>query len=108
MHVETLKVFCDLAETGSFSLAASKNFITQSAVSQQIRGLEERYGRELVERSKGNVRLTQAGKVLYEAGKDIVQKYREIEDNLPLPLNRWDSSRCNRVQSWALRAVLTS
>ncbi len=82
MHVETLKVFCDLAETGSFSLAASKNFITQSAVSQQIRGLEERYGRELVERSKGNVRLTQAGKVLYEAGKDIVQKYREIEDNL--------------------------
>ena len=82
MHVETLKVFCDLAETGSFSLAASKNFITQSAVSQQIRGLEERYGRELVERSKGNVRLTQAGKVLYEAGKDIVQKYREIENNL--------------------------
>ena len=82
MHIETLKVFCNLAETGSFSLAASKNFITQSAVSQQIRGLEERYGRELVERSKGNVRLTQAGKVLYEAGKEIVQKYREIEDSL--------------------------
>ncbi len=82
MHIETLKVFCDLAETGSFSLAASKNFITQSAVSQQIRGLEERYGRELVERSKGNVRLTQAGTVLYQAGKEIVQKYREIEDSL--------------------------
>lgn len=82
MHIETLKVFCDLAETGSFSLAASKNFITQSAVSQQIRGLEERYDRELVERSKGNVRLTQAGKVLYDAGKEIVHKYREIEDSL--------------------------
>jgi molybdate transport repressor ModE-like protein len=82
MHIETLKVFCDLAETGSFSLAASKNFITQSAVSQQIRSLEERYGRELVERSKGHVRLTQAGDVLYQAGKEIVQKYREIEDSL--------------------------
>ncbi|MEW6300579.1 MAG: LysR family transcriptional regulator [Thermodesulfobacteriota bacterium] len=82
MHIETLKVFCDLAETGSFSLAASKNFITQSAVSQQIRSLEERYGRELVERSKGHVRLTQAGEVLYQAGKEIVQKYREIEDAL--------------------------
>ena len=82
MHIETLKVFCDLAETGSFSLAASKNFITQSAVSQQIRSLEERYGRELVERSKGHVRLTQAGEVLYQAGKEIVQKYREIEDSL--------------------------
>jgi molybdate transport repressor ModE-like protein len=82
MHIETLKVFCDLAETGSFSLAASKNFITQSAVSQQIRSLEERYSRELVERSKGHVRLTQAGEVLYRAGKEIVQKYREIEDSL--------------------------
>lgn len=82
MHIETLKVFCDLAEAGSFSLAASKNFITQSAVSQQVRSLEERYGRELVERSKGHVRLTQAGDVLYRAGKDIVQKYREIEGSL--------------------------
>jgi len=82
MHLETLKVFCDLAETGSFSLAASKNFITQSAVSQQIRSLEERYSRELVERSKGHVRLTPAGEVLYRAGKEIAQKYREIEDNL--------------------------
>src|SRR5215510_5640764 len=82
MHIETLKVFCDLAESGSFSLAASKNFITQSAVSQQIRSLEERYGRELIERSKGHARLTQAGEVLYAAGKEIVQRYREIEDSL--------------------------
>jgi molybdate transport repressor ModE-like protein len=82
MHIETLKVFCDLAETGSFSLAASKNFITQSAVSQQVRSLEDRYGRELVERSKGHIRLTQAGQVLYQAGKDIIQKYKEIEDSL--------------------------
>lgn len=82
MHIETLKVFCDLAETGSFSLAASKNFITQSAVSQQIRSLEERYSRELVERSKGHIRLTPAGEVLYQAGKEIIQKYREIEDSL--------------------------
>ena len=84
MHIETLKVFCDLAESGSFSLAASKNFITQSAVSQQIRSLEERYGRELIERSKGHARLTQAGEVLYEAGKEIVHRYREIENNLQL------------------------
>jgi len=82
MHIETLKVFCDLAETGSFSLAASKNFISQSAVSQQIRSLEGHYGRELVERSRGHVRLTQAGEVLYQAGKEVVQKYRGIEDSL--------------------------
>ncbi|MGE0825555.1 MAG: LysR family transcriptional regulator [Candidatus Binatia bacterium] len=82
MHIETLKVFCDLAETGSFSLAATKNFITQSAVSQQIRSLEDRYGRELIERSKGRARLTPAGEVLYETSKEIVQRFQDIENNL--------------------------
>jgi len=82
MHIETLKVFCDLVETGSFSLAATRNFVTQSAVSQQVRSLEARYGKRLIERSKGNVRLTPAGGVLYQAGKEIMQKYQEIEDNL--------------------------
>ena len=55
MHLETLKVFCDIVETRSFSTAASKNFVTQSAVSQQIRMLEQRYGRQLLERTRGNV-----------------------------------------------------
>lgn len=82
MHIETLKVFCDLVETGSFSLAATRNFVTQSAVSQQVRSLEERYGKRLIERSKGNARLTPAGEVLYRAGKEIMQKYQEIEGNL--------------------------
>ena len=45
MHIETLKIFCDVVENQSFSLAATQNFITQSAVSQQVRGLEERYGK---------------------------------------------------------------
>lgn len=82
MHLATLKVLCDLAETGSFSLAASKNFVTQSAVSQQIRNLEEHYGWKLIERSKRRLQLTQAGEVVYQAGREIVQKYREIEDSL--------------------------
>jgi DNA-binding transcriptional LysR family regulator len=43
MHIETLKVFCDLVEMQSFSLAAERNFVTQSAVSQQVRTLEERF-----------------------------------------------------------------
>jgi len=45
MHIETLKVFRDLVDLQSFSLAAERNFITQSAVSQQIRTLEEKFKR---------------------------------------------------------------
>jgi len=82
MHLETLKVFCDVVETRSFSTAASQNFVTQSAVSQQIRMLEERYGRQLLERSRGNVQLTPAGEILYQVSKEIVQRYLDLESHL--------------------------
>jgi DNA-binding transcriptional LysR family regulator len=82
MHLETLKVFCDVVETKSFSAAASQNFVTQSAVSQQIRSLEERYGRRLLERTRGNVQLTPAGDILYQVSKEIVQRYHDMEARL--------------------------
>jgi DNA-binding transcriptional LysR family regulator len=82
VHLETLKVFCDVVETRSFSAAASQNFVSQSAVSQQIRTLEERYGRRLLERTRGNVQLTPAGEILYQVSKDIVQRYHDMEAQL--------------------------
>src|SRR5438132_11992981 len=82
VHLETLKVFCDVVETRSFSTAASQNFVTQSAVSQQIRSLEERYGRRLLERTRGNVQLTPAGEILYQVSKEIVQRYQDVEARL--------------------------
>ena len=43
MQIESLKVFCDLAETESFTKAAQINSVTQSAVSQQISSLERQF-----------------------------------------------------------------
>jgi len=82
MHLETLQVFCDLVETGSFSVAASQNFITQSAVSQQVRSLETRFDRPLIERTKGHVQPTPAGQLLYQASKEITRRYRELRDQM--------------------------
>ncbi len=79
MHIETLKIFCDVVDNQSFSLAASQNSITQSAVSQQIRGLEERYGKRLLERKRGSVRPTTAGEILHRAGREIVHLFNETE-----------------------------
>src|SRR5262245_26708575 len=87
MHLETLKVFGDVVETRSFSTAASQNFVTQSAVSQQIRTLEDRYGRRLLERTRGNVQLTPAGEILYQVSKEIVQRYQELEARLQAMAN---------------------
>src|SRR5262245_24770624 len=82
MHIESLKVFCDLVEMGSFSAAAANNYVTQSAVSQQVRSLEDKYGRKLLDRGRGQVRPTPAGQVFYEVSKDIVHRFHEMESRL--------------------------
>lgn len=82
MQVETLKIFCDVIETQSFSKAAMLNYISQSAVSQQIRGLEEKYDRKLIERGKRNLAPTQAGRLLYEGAKEILEHYRLMENRI--------------------------
>jgi LysR family transcriptional regulator, transcriptional activator of the cysJI operon len=87
MQIESLKVFCDLVETESFTQAAQINQVTQSAVSQQISSLERLFKSLLIERSKKNFRLTREGETLYEYSKQIIQtfdllhgKIEEIKD----------------------------
>lgn len=82
MHIETLKVFCDVVETGSFSTAATQNFITQSAVSQQLRALEAKYRCKLLERSRGGAKPTPQGEILYRASREIIDRYRDVESEL--------------------------
>ncbi len=82
MQIESLKVFCDLAETESFTKAAQINHITQSAVSQQISSLERQFKALLIERSKKKFRLTREGQVLYDASKQIVQTYETLHTQL--------------------------
>jgi DNA-binding transcriptional LysR family regulator len=84
MHIETLKVFCDLADTQSFSLAAERNFVTQSAVSQQVKTLEEKFNRRLLERVRGRreVRLTPAGEVFYREAKNVLNAFDELQEGM--------------------------
>jgi DNA-binding transcriptional LysR family regulator len=82
MQIESLKVFCDLAETESFTKAAQINNITQSAVSQQISALERNFKSLLIERSKKKFRLTREGQTLYEYSKQIIQTYESLHSKL--------------------------
>jgi LysR family transcriptional regulator, transcriptional activator of the cysJI operon len=82
MQIESLKVFCDLAETESFTKTAQINSITQSAVSQQISSLERQFKSLLIERSKKRFRLTREGKVLYDYSKQIIQIYDSLFSKL--------------------------
>lgn len=82
MQIESLKVFCDLAETESFTKAAQINQVTQSAVSQQISALERQFKSLLIERSKKKFRLTREGQVLYEFSKNIILAYDSLHSRL--------------------------
>jgi DNA-binding transcriptional LysR family regulator len=82
MQIESLKVFCDLAETESFTKAAQINGVTQSAVSQQISALERLFKALLIERSKKQFRLTREGQVLYDYSKQVIQTYETLSTKL--------------------------
>ena len=82
MQLESLKVFCDLSETKSFTKAAQINKVTQSAVSQTVSALERQFKSLLIERSKKNFRLTPEGEVLYDYSKKILQSYGGLQSKL--------------------------
>jgi LysR family transcriptional regulator, transcriptional activator of the cysJI operon len=82
MQIESLNIFCNLVETGSFSRAAEKNFISQSAVSQQIAQFEMEFKCQLLDRSKRPFELTEAGQLFYESCKDIVSRYQKFRNSL--------------------------
>src|SRR5450432_1265344 len=82
MQIESLKVFCDLADSESFTKAAQINGVTQSAVSQQISSLERAFKSLLIERSKKRFRLTREGQMLYDYSKQIIQSYESLNNKL--------------------------
>lgn len=75
MNIETLKVFRDLTDTGSFSKTAELNYISQSAVSQQIKKLELVLKCKLYRRQAGRILLTPCGDKFYDASRRIVSVY---------------------------------
>lgn len=82
MQLESLKMFVDVVETGSFSRAAQLNHVTQSAVSQQIRALENRYEQRLLSRSARQVTPTPAGERLFRGCKEILARFGEVEQEI--------------------------
>jgi LysR family transcriptional regulator, transcriptional activator of the cysJI operon len=76
LDLDSLRLFADLAETGSFSKTAERCFMSQSAVSQRVRALEQEFGHTLVERGKGRpgAQFTEAGLCLLDGAREIVAR----------------------------------
>jgi len=82
METRYFKTLVSAVEEGSFSRAAEVLHITQSAVSQRIKFLEEQYEHQLLDRSGPTLELTPAGQLVLAKARDILRKERELVDSL--------------------------
>jgi DNA-binding transcriptional LysR family regulator len=75
MDNQNLKAFITVANCGSFSEAADRLYITQSAISKRIAQLELQIGKKLFDRIARQVSLTEAGKELLPRAQRILKEY---------------------------------
>ena len=101
MHIETLKIFCDLAELLSFSKTAEKHLLSQSAVSQQLAQLELAHKCQLIDRKKRPIELTKEGQLFYQAAKDMLDRYEQLKSQL----NALKSSAGSRINVAAIYSI---
>ncbi len=79
MNLETLKVFCDVVRSQSFSRGAALNKVSQSAASQAVHQIEELFGVQLIDRSKRPFLLTPEGQVCYDGLREVLERFEETE-----------------------------
>ena len=77
-----LEVFIKVVEKQNFSKAGEELHMTQPAVSQYIKALEESLGTRLLERSSRYVYLNQAGEIVYRHAKEILALYAKMQTSL--------------------------
>jgi DNA-binding transcriptional LysR family regulator len=82
MDTRQLAAFCAVVERKSFSQAAERLGVTQPAVSLQIRSLEQRLGRQLLDRSGRRVEPTEAGRRLYASAQRVLAAEEHLLEEL--------------------------
>jgi DNA-binding transcriptional LysR family regulator len=85
LELDVLRTFVAIADTGSFTLAANAVFRTPSAVSMQIKKLEEQLGRSLFNRDARSVSLTTDGELLLGYARRLLSINREAVSKFIMP-----------------------
>lgn len=82
MNLDQLKVFLTVSELGSFQKAAQANYVSQRAISQQMKRLEDELGVKLFIRGKNRVQLTSAGNFFKERSQAILRMVSDTSQNI--------------------------
>jgi len=88
MNIDQLKYFADLAKTNSITNTDKRMFISQQALSESIKRLENEVGCTLVNRSKTGVEFTDDGKLILNYAQKMLELHTEMEQQLQAKYNK--------------------
>nr|WP_307775176.1 LysR family transcriptional regulator [uncultured Cetobacterium sp.] len=87
MDLHYLRIFYEVAKEKSFTKAANKLYINQSAVSIQVKKFEEILNSKLFDRSSKKIKLTYTGEALYKMAEEIFEKVKRAEKEIERIIN---------------------
>jgi DNA-binding transcriptional LysR family regulator len=80
--IQQMEILIALVETGSFTRAAGKLFLSQPSLTKQIQNLEEAVGTRLVNRSSTGISLTPEGRILYDYARRILRLREDAKERI--------------------------
>ena len=92
MHLETLRLYCDVVRLRSFSRGAEQNFVSQSAASQAIQQLEGELGVSLVDRTQRPFVVTPEGRAFSDACRGLLESWEKAKAGIAAVKARVDGT----------------
>jgi DNA-binding transcriptional LysR family regulator len=82
VHLETLRLYCDIVRLQSFSRGAEQNFVSQSAASQAVQQLETTLGVALIDRTKRPFVVTPEGQAFYRTCQGLLETWEKAKSEV--------------------------
>ena len=94
------KYFIDVVETQGFTPAAKRNFVSQTAISNAIKNLEDELGVQLIDRSTSHFKVTVAGNNLYNCAIPVLKNYYEFNEKISQLNNSFQTLRIHYLHGF--------
>ncbi|MEM5384749.1 LysR substrate-binding domain-containing protein [Paraburkholderia phymatum] len=82
MELRALRYFVEVVRQQSFTIAAEQMFVTQPTISKMVKSLEDEIGSPLLLRDGRQMVLTDAGRIVYQRGQDVLAAYAQLQAEL--------------------------
>jgi DNA-binding transcriptional LysR family regulator len=112
MELRQIEYFCAVVESGSFTRAAERCLVSQSAISQQVKALEGEFGFELLRRHGRSFDVTPAGELFARKASSLLSQLEDARYEAEGLANGWATTLSvgylNRYEGWEVQAAVTA